>query len=495
MKEIQLFLVPSPGSKPEFVATVQPVMKAKSDTSATRTTADEIHANEDPEQLWNRITSATKSIVMEGYTREGWAWKPSSSSLFVPYTWISTDRPQKLQGFVQYLKERQKCAYGRFHLPGKPNCLCVVSYVQPPPKQSKSSSSFRIDCRITEDYTQIPHCTLRTVPKNTTGSSNLVQPMTTITTAKNPNSSSSQAPPKQPQQQPSAAAASTTTRTTTKKGSGLLGKLVGAQQRTNVHVANAKSTTATYRDPDTGGESRQQTMMMQQQPQHTSPAPSSSSSSQPYNEEVEEEYKTAPQIFADFRQECQTKMLDFDMDEDATVLRVPISLAEYVRIAHPSEQSKITMEVLKYMVYEAAEEVNEEWIAYKEPSEFMDEIVITIYKEGVAPPEVVEEINKAELPDEIRGQQRHMVQDRTRQIEQKLAQEKRKVEQIALQKKKQNFNNTQTMTKDVDDNDDVQDYPTDYNDDDDDLEALNTKKRDRRTFQDYERERAAKRNR
>ena len=73
------------------------------------------------------------------------------------------------------------------------------------------------------------------------------------------------------------------------------------------------------------------------------------------------------------------------------------------------------MEILKYIVYEQAEEVNDEWIAHKEPSEFMDEATIAIYKEGEAPPEVLEDMNKADLPDEIKGQQRAIQQEQQTQ--------------------------------------------------------------------------------
>ena len=56
-------------------------------------------------------------------------------------------------------------------------------------------------------------------------------------------------------------------------------------------------------------------------------------------------------------------------------------------------------------------------MAIKEPSEFMDEFVIAVYKEGAAPPEVLEELNKGELPDEVRGQQQAIQQERQRQVD------------------------------------------------------------------------------
>jgi hypothetical protein len=121
------------------------------------------------------------------------------------------------------------------------------------------------------------------------------------------------------------------------------------------------------------------------------------------------------------------------------------------------------MDVLKYIVFEAAEEVNEEWVAHKEPSEFMDDIIITIYKEGAAPDDVLEDMNRAELPEEIRGQQRALQ-------EQQLQQQQ--------QRNKSKMNTPEGIIP----------FDEEY----DDLEALNTKKRDRRTVEDYEREKRAK---
>jgi hypothetical protein len=177
--------------------------------------------------------------------------------------------------------------------------------------------------------------------------------------------------------------------------------------------------------------------------------------------------KTAGQVLADFRQEMEQEMLDFDISSEPC-LKVKIDLAGKLRLMTDDEKQtgKVTMEILKYIVYEQAEEVNEEWIAHREPSEFMDEVVITIYKEGEAPPEVLEDINKAELPDEVRGQQR-AIQEQMQKAEQIKAQ-KLRVEQtrLAMQMKK-------GQQKD---------------EEDEDFAALNTQKRDRRTIEDFERE-------
>ncbi len=132
------------------------------------------------------------------------------------------------------------------------------------------------------------------------------------------------------------------------------------------------------------------------------------------------------------------------------------------------------MDVLKYMVYEAAEEVNEEWIAFKEPSEFLDEVIISIYKEGAAPPEVMEEINQGEVPEEVRGAQMAIVQERQRQAQ---YQEQKHLSQV----KSEAIRNMGSVSHGGED------------DEEEEMDALNTKKRDRRTIEDYEREKRKKR--
>ena len=177
--------------------------------------------------------------------------------------------------------------------------------------------------------------------------------------------------------------------------------------------------------------------------------------------------KTAGAVLNEFRNDMEQKMLDFDVSAESE-MKIPISLAEYTAWLSVDDKERVTMEVLKYMVMEAAEDVNEEWITYKEPSEFMDEATIAVYKEGCAPPEVLEEVNKAELPDEVIQQQKHAEQNRQRQM----AAENRKYEK-ALE------SGAHATLGEEADNDNAESG----------IDALGTNKRDRRTLEDYERER------
>ena len=104
-----------------------------------------------------------------------------------------------------------------------------------------------------------------------------------------------------------------------------------------------------------------------------------------------------------------------------------------------------------------AEEINEAWIAAKEPGEFMDEAIIAVYKEGYAPEEVLEDINKGEVPDEVRQEQRAMRQQRDRE-------ESRKLKMLQEQNLKKATGK------------------------DDGVAALNTNKRDRRSQEEIQRD-------
>lgn len=389
MKQLKLLLAPQPGAKPEYLDDVS-------------------LANPSPAvlQFWNTtqfVPTSAAPLVLEAYTRDAWAWKPSPAWTLLTVT-SATDRHHKLRGFCDYLKQRQKACYGRF----APRGLFVISYAQP---KQNDATAFSMECRVVLDMAQIPKCNLKPLK---------------VTTA-----------PVVPEK----------AATKPRKAGGFLGKLVGAQQRTNHHVAVATAGVPKASAAITG----------------SSINSNNSNNNAPSNAPVAEA-RTAGQVLADFRQSMQDKMLDFDLQEDQEKLQVKLNVAEHTAGLSTEDKTRITMEILKYMVYEAAEEVNEEWVAYKEPSEFMDEATIAVYKEGAAPLEVLEEINKGELPEEVRGQQRAIEQERQRQVNQAESRHKQKLEQDAHR----------------------------YEAQEDDMAVLNVNKRDRRSIEDYEREKGKK---
>jgi hypothetical protein len=247
---------------------------------------------------------------------------------------------------------------------------------------------------------------------------------------------------------------------------------VGAQRRTNTQleiaasVAPKKATTSELPPTTASGEDAISAVARDDPTDHPHGTTSNNNNNNSNNIPALGT-KTAGQVLADFRSEMEQQMLDFDLATESC-LKINIDLAAKLRLLTDEEKQsgRVTMEVLKYIVYEQAEEVNEEWIAHKEASEFMDEVVIAIYKEGEAPEEVLEEMNKGELPDEVRGQQR-AIQEQLQKAEQIKAQ-KIRMEQMKLA--------MQLKTKQQ------------QEEEDEDFAALNTQKRDRRTIEDYERE-------
>ena len=389
-RQVELRLIPAPGAKAEFLATLEP--------------------NTSTPPWWE---NAPKEVILEGYTRDSWALDTSTQWYSVQVK--SVDGRNKLPGFVKYLRERKKTAYGRF---GRFQ-VWVVSH--------KQASSSTLACRVAP-MVKIPNCPLKSK-----------QAVATKPRVPNPAPATASAP--KVNNAPALAG------TKKKKGFGLLGGLVGAQKRTNQQVKTATvSKQAPAAASGSGGDSTSAT--------------DASSAAATTPDVPQEDLKTAGQVLSEFRQEMEQEMLDFDIAHD-TVLKVKIDLASKLRTMTVEEKQsgRVTMEILKYIVYEQAEEVNEEWIAHREPSEFMDEAVIAIYKEGEAPPEVLEDINKGELPDEVRGQQRAL------QDQQQKAAAQRAMKEDAVKQKAALRQN-----------------------DDDDFATLNTNKRDRRTIEDFERE-------
>ena len=148
----------------------------------------------------------------------------------------------------------------------------------------------------------------------------------------------------------------------------------------------------------------------------------------------------------------------FKSDNGTFATKVSISLASLQKSVPMDERDKVTMDVFKYVVYEQVEELGvDKWIAAKEPTEFIDEVVIAVYKEGHAPADVLEDINKADLPDELRGLTRHMAESQSKTAQRK---DKRSSEVIM----KQNIVG------------------------EDNVVVLNTNKRDRRTLEQIQKD-------
>mmetsp|Transcript_27287 Transcript_27287/g.39518 ORF Transcript_27287/g.39518 Transcript_27287/m.39518 type:complete len:284 (+) Transcript_27287:1595-2446(+) len=245
------------------------------------------------------------------------------------------------------------------------------------------------------------------------------------------------APPKQQQQQRTVKPAPQPPRkkptAPPRKMGGMLGSLLGKQSRTAHHLSVVR---APKKDNDNGTT--------------TTSTSSSSAGSSPAS-------LTSGAVIAKFRTEVEQKLLDFQSLPQETLLKYHYSLSATTALLDAEQRAKVTMETLKFLVYEQVEEIGEDkWVAVKEPGDFMDEHTIAIYKEGCAPAEVLEEMNKGDLPDEIRGQAKALQQQRMKQVQKK---------DLAIEKQ-----NMQQLNKSVV------------------VETLNTKKRDRRTIEEIQRD-------
>ena len=424
MDPVEFRLIPAPGAKPEFLAALEPIQK-----------------EDNPSQIWRSIASLNKVIILEGYTRESWAIDTSFtqwSSLQVN----SVDGRNKLPGFVKYLGERQKTCFGRFIMNKKTpeNEIGLTTFVWV--ISHKQTSSSQLSCRVAP-IDSIPKCPLR--PKSATiVRGKIIKPVV-------PGKAQAQA-------QPSAIKPK-------KKGFGLLGNLIGAQKRTNHQVVTANTATAAAKS----------------QRLKTSAAAAAASGDNKNNSEQEATTEransendsvplmTSGQILSDFRYEMEQKMLDFDISPNVSI-KIQVKLSDHTKKVQESDKEKVTMEVLKYIVYEQAEEVNEEWIAHKEPSEFTDEITVAIYKDAEsAPAEVMEEVNQAEIPEEMRIQQN--------QAEQKRRQQEIKALRIQEALKRQALRKMAESSEDQGGS----------------LSALNTEKRDLRTIEEIQQDSAKRR--
>jgi hypothetical protein len=393
MSEITFHLADRPSAiNKDFLATMQPLSYFD-------------HNDDLPEQ-----------ITLNRYTREKWCRHSSSASANNTADqkwkglWLKcTDKRGRLPGFVKFLKGRAKAAYGKFESPypdevtgDERTALLLVPFEQPLfpskevlQKEDVSSVSDLIFIKYCLDETEILTQTNNTQPQIQQHPTKPKQQMRPV----------KQQQQQQQQQRPAVKQKSSL------GGCGLLGNLLGTQERTNRHLQAVPTKRRAESTISSLGSSGSAT------------APNNSmngGSSQKAGNTGENFFSTSNQVVANFRTKIEKKLAAFESSTE-TQIKIPISQAEETRLLHSMEEkAKVTMDVLKYIVYEQTEEIGQdEWVAAKEHSEFMDEAIIAIYKAGCAPEEVLEELNKGELPDEAKGQQRFMMEALNREEKKK----------------------------------------------------------------------------
>jgi len=397
-------LVPSPGAKQEFLATVTPI------------------STQDEDLL-------PFEIVLDGYTREKWAIENSDHNTSLGWKSIylqSVDGRGKLPGFLKYLKDRKKAAIGKFendaivdgddhgsssnNNPESRKAIFVVPPDQPnPPAQTDTSLKDILFCRIILDSSKLRKKTQK------------------------PPQPKQPPPNKNVNKKPPVSTKKSTTSRLGKSKNGFLGNLLGESKKTEMHLAAVPKSSVVKNT-------------------------ASNSSGLSSSDEI-----TSGTVITKFRQEMEQKLLDFQKDS-ATVIKIPIFIATLTEGLDMEHKSRVTMDVLKYIVYEQAEEIGEDkWVAAKEPGEFMDEAIVAIYKEGCAPAEVMEDLMKGDLPDEIKGQQRAISEASKKAMTKKEAKQDRLRQKQAIEKSANS-----------------------------DITQLNTNKRDRRTIAEIQRDMMSK---
>ena len=372
MNETTIMLTPSPGVKPEFLATVEP-LSMKSSSSQQQ-------------QL-----SLPFELVLDGYTREPWSSGMSDNTKDNSISWktaylLSTDGRNRLPGFLKYLRDRKKACIAKFTDSTASTKAILVVPFDPPPipleqlpdgvdKNQLLYVKYLADERVlkgkppTKDVEQQNH------------KEKQMQQQKKIQQQQQQQQQQKQQ--RQQQQQRKQAVMPRSISSTKGIGGGILGKLMGAQQRTDNHLDVVRTK---RRNNDLA-------------PDLTSGAAG---------------------VITSFRERVATDLEKFKSDNNTFVTKVTISLAALTHEVPIEERDKVTMDVFKYVVYEQVEELGmDRWVAAKEPTDFVDEAIITVYKEGHVPADVLEDLNKADVPDEVKGLSRHIADTQSKTAQRK----------------------------------------------------------------------------
>ena len=355
MNEITLNCADAPNAvMTNFLATLQPI--------STSASTD----NEDEEDLPFEIT-------LDRYTRDSWSvLKPKNEKIWKSCWFRSIDEKKRLPGFLKFLTQRKKAAFGKFESPhpdevtGKLNvAIFLVPFQQPrfstDGQDVSNADLIFVKYCLDENLTKVelklkPKPIMRAPQQRMQRNDPSQQQMSTSTSSKG---------------------------TSSKVGSGLLGNLLGATHRTNQHL---------------------DTVPARKKEKQSSQIDTLSSG----------------QVVNKFRDKVEQILKEFGSSTKTEVV-ISISMADITReMTSMEEKSQVSLKVLEFVVNEAVEEINEEWTPYKEPGEFMDEANIVVYKAGCCPPEVMEDLNRGEIPDEVKQEQRAMREAREREEKKKL---------------------------------------------------------------------------
>lgn len=330
-------------------------------------------------------------ITLDNYTRDPWSsgsGRGDKEEHGWQTAWLrSTDGRKRLPGFVKYLRERKKSAVCKFDAGTTGiKALLVVPFDPPSPPEGEDASQLLFVKYISDER--------RLRKKAELNQQQQQQKQQHQRQQQQQQQQQKQATRPAGQNRPPAKAAAP------KKagglGGGLLGSLLGAQRRTDNHLsvvrAPPKKTLGIDDLAMAGG---------------------------------------ATGAISDFRSKVEEKLLAFQKDMSMNETKINITLTKLISDVPAEERDRVTMDIFKYIVYEQVEEVGmDKWVAAKEPTDFIDEVNISVYKEGHCPPEVLEDMNKGDLPDEVKGHAQYLTESKN-----KIEQQKEKKRDELLQQK------------------------------------------------------------
>ena len=316
-------------------------------------------------------------ITLDRYTRDPWSvLNPPNEKVWTSCWFKSIDNKKNLPGFLQFLSQRGKAAFGKFESPhpdevtGDINkAVFLVPFQQPPPPADSDGA----DAGSKDDFIFVKYC--------------LDERLTKVTISKKPTSGQMMQMQQQRTQQRPNHSQQQVPKSIGVGSSGLLGNLLGKSQRTNQHLDSVPQ--------------RKKEKQMNQI-----------------------DTLSSGQVITKFRDKVEQMFKELESSTN-TEVKISISMADLTReMTSMEEKEKVTLKVLEFVVNEAVEDINEdineEWTPYKEPGEFMDEANIIVYKTGHVPAEVMEDLNRGEIPDEMKQQQRAMREAMEREENKKL---------------------------------------------------------------------------
>ena len=452
---------PSILTKPDFLATVEPLVLRRSSPSASSlfTLPFEVVINEYTREPW----SLGSRLRGEATTNDNDNNDDDWTSCYL----VSIDGRNRLAGFMAYLRERKKAAVARIPRHDDDDGAVLVVPYDPPPiptevlmnvkdgnqllfvkylkdacillqksREGKFSSSTNIrqsddiglPKKVQLQQSKAPHHQMNMIQQRQqqqkeTNNQHPAGPQTGQSTQHNQTLSST--------------ATTMVSGGKTTKGGGLLGNLLGAKRKTETALDMVRTTT---KKSGTTDEVTTTTFL----------DPSS-----------------AAGCINTFRTRIMSDLTIFKSQSTVHVIKIPIVLSTVIKpVTSHDEREKITMDVLRFTIYEQVEEVGEDtWIAVKEPTDFIDECIIAVYKAGYCPPEIIMEMNKGELPNEIRGAVQYMARVETKAMERK----GKKLQEAVLKNSGKMKDQQQQQF-------------------DDNVVILNTNKRDRRTLEQIQKD-------